>query len=330
MHISMQSVYDGAQRIFHKKELINAYAQMNSLKAAGIEISEGILDHRSSLSDFIRSGKGFRKAVKDHSAELVHVTWGTFSALLAVLFSPVPVVVSFCGSDILGGYTVTGKRAFRSYVSMLLSQLAAFKAKKIIAKSTKIKDAIWSINRAKAQVIPNGVNLSAFYPLDKTTARQKLGWNSDAPVVLFFHVNGQSVKNRPLAEAAFRLVQQELPHAELKIVDNIAHHELINYYNGADVLLLTSFHEGSNNSVKEAIACNLPVVSVNCGDITDRLKGIIPSAIVPAYDALLLAAEMTSILSRPKRSNGQDMIKHISEPYIAAKIIAVYREVLNR
>jgi teichuronic acid biosynthesis glycosyltransferase TuaC len=330
VHIRMQSIYDGAVRIFYKKELINAYAQMNSLKTAGVETSEGILDHRSSFSHLMQSGKRLKKEVEHNSCDLVHVTWGTFSALLAVLFSPVPVVVSFCGSDILGGYTTTGKRAIKSTISVLLSQLAAFKASRVIAKSGRIKNAVWRINRGKTQVIPNGVNLSKFYPVNKNIARNNLEWNTEIPIVLFFHVNGQSVKNRPLAEETFHLVKQQVPDAELVIVDNVPHTELINYYNAADVMLLTSFHEGSNNSVKEALACSLPIVSVNCGDITDRLKDITPSAVVKAYDANLLAEETIKILNNRIRSNGEHMIKEISEPYIAAKIMEVYREALGR
>jgi len=326
----MQSVYDGAERTFYKKELINAYAQMNSMKTAGVDVYEGILDHRSSFSHLVQSGKGLKSAVLSNSCDLVHVTWGTFSALLAVLFSPVPVVVSFCGSDILGGYNATGKRALKSNLSVLFSQLAAFKARRIIAKSSRIKDAIWKINRKKASVIPNGVDLSKFYPVPKSEARQKLSWNPNKPIVLFFHVNGQSVKNRPLAEAALAQVKRQIPETEMIVVDNVPHSDLIYYYNAADVLLMTSFHEGSNNSVKEALACSLPIVSVDCGDIRDRLKGITPSLVVPAYDAALLANETVKILSQGQRSNGQQLIKEISEPYIAAKIMEVYKEALQR
>jgi teichuronic acid biosynthesis glycosyltransferase TuaC len=330
IHLKMNSIYDGVERSFYKKELINAYSQMNSIRDQNIDIQYGIIDHKSSITHFIRSGKNLRKEVLNHSCELVHVTWGTFSALLAVLYSPVPVVISFCGSDILGGYGLNGKRALKSNISILLSQLAAFGAKRIISKSNKIKKAIWSLNRAKATVIPNGVNTSAFYPMDRTTARKHLAWNPEQPIVLFFSVKGQIVKNKPLADETIQLLKQQLSDVEMRVIENIPHQELIYYYNAADVMLLTSFHEGSNNSVKEALACNLPVVSVNCGDTADRLKDVKPSAVVGSYQASLLARELFKILSDRQRSNGQSVINEIREPMIAKQIVQTYKEALNK
>jgi teichuronic acid biosynthesis glycosyltransferase TuaC len=329
IHLRMPSLYDGQERIFHKKELINAWSQMSSLQAEGVHINYAIIDHKSSPQHFIRSGKRLREQVRFHSADLVHVTWGTFSALLTVLFSPVPVVVSFCGSDILGGYSLSGKKALKSKLSVILSQLAAFLATGIIAKSEKIRKAIWKTNRNKATVIPNGVNLAHFYPADRLSARTYLGWDAHTPVILFFHVNGQVVKNRSLADEVLALVVQQVPGTVMKVVQDVPHKELQHYYNAADVMLLTSFHEGSNNSVKEALACNLPVVSVDCGDTADRLSSVHPSAVVASYNARELATQVAAILTRTQRSNGHAAVAAISEPAIAQRIVQLYKDTLQ-
>ena len=44
--------------------------------------------------------------------------------------------------------------------------------------------------------------------------------------------------------------------------------------NACDALLFVSMYEGSPNIVKEALACNLPIVSVAVGDVAERLEGV--------------------------------------------------------
>ena len=41
-----------------------------------------------------------------------------------------------------------------------------------------------------------------------------------------------------------------------------------------DILVLTSYFEGSPNIVKEAISCGLPVISVDVGDVKEQIDGI--------------------------------------------------------
>ncbi len=329
IHYKFESLLDYHERIFDKKQLVNANNQMNSIKQEGIDVIPAMFDHRSKFKHFWISGNHLKELVNKEKAELVHATWGSLSGLLAVCFSPVPVVISFCGSDILGGYQLNGNKSIRSFLSIFFSQLSAFGASKIIAKSNSIKKAVLALNRSKVEVIPNGINLEQFTPMDKAACRKKLGWEIDNPILLFFGLAGQTVKNKPLATQTFEIVKITYPNAILKIVENVPFSELVYYYNAADLLLFTSFHEGSNNSIKEALACNLPIVSVDCGDVAERLHQIYPSYVHAAYDATILANSCISILQNPIRSNGSNHIQTISEKNIGKRILQLYQDVLH-
>ena len=98
--------------------------------------------------------------------------------------------------------------------------------------------------------------------------------------------------------------------------------------NAADCLLVTSLHEGSPNIVKEAMACNLPVVSVPCGDVVERLKATQPGMVCP-YDASALACGMAVVLGEGHRSNGREQLvaQGLTLLRVAEQLIQLYRSV---
>jgi glycosyltransferase involved in cell wall biosynthesis len=176
-------------------------------------------------------------------------------------------------------------------------------------------------------VLPNGVDLSWFRPLDKCEARFRLGWPREAPVILFNSSTSgnQSVKNISLARASVDLLSRSFPHATLQLMSGAGQDEVLWMLNAADCLLVTSLHEGSPNIVKEAMACNLPVVSVPCGDVAERLKDTYPGKTCP-YDHSALAQAMAEVLIAGGRSNGraQLILQGLSAAAVAARLTKIY------
>jgi len=99
--------------------------------------------------------------------------------------------------------------------------------------------------------------------------------------------------------------------------------------NAADCLLLTSDSEGSPTVVQEALACSLPVVSVDVGDVSQRLEGVCPSRIVERNPEDLARA-ITEILISGQRSNGYTKIRDVSCSTVAQQTICVYRSALSQ
>ena len=130
-----------------------------------------------------------------------------------------------------------------------------------------------------------------------------------------------------MAEDAFDLLND--PDAELLTIFNKPQHELNLYYNASDVLLVTSKHEGSINVVKEAMAANLPIVSVDVGDVRERIEGVSNCCLVNRNEKEI-ADELKAIINKGERSDGREHIKNLDESVIASKIISIYNDVLKR
>jgi len=327
-YLERKSLNDGEMKYFSKHEIINADSQMQSIVNEGIDVEYAYLSDRKSLSSLFNAGIQIRKLCKQKKYDLVHVFWGTTTALITILFSPRPVVISFCGSDLLGAKDQKGNITKCGRFSRIISQIAATFSIANITKSEQMRSSLWIFNRKKTTVIPNGVNLKGFYPIAKSIAQKQINFDPNNKYILFFYTEGQVVKNKKLADEVYSIVRKTFPEAIMLYASNIVHEELIYYYNACDVMLLCSFHEGSNNSIKEARACNLPIVSVNAGDARERLE-MVDNCFVMGWDAEQLAEKITLILRNQKRSNGENFSKDADMAFIAKTVINLYKKVLQ-
>src|SRR5262245_15872230 len=111
------------------------------------------------------------------------------------------------------------------------------------------------------------------------------------------------------------------------MISNVSSSDVRLMMNAADCLLVTSLHEGSPNIVKEAMACNLPVVSVPCGDVVERLQMTYPGGVAP-YDVKTLAEKIDEVLKAGRRSNGRERLieQGLTTPNVAKSLIQIYAD----
>jgi glycosyltransferase involved in cell wall biosynthesis len=302
---------------------ICADRQTNSLMDAGIRVSTFDIGTTHSPLRLFRKWRELRREIKMLKPDIVHARYGTVVAVLSVL-SGLPTIITFCGSDLNSGAAVSN---FRAYIGRLLSNTAVLAAARIICVSEGLRQALWW-RKDNAIVIPDGIDLECFIPGDRNQARKDLGWELDAPVVLFNLGDDPKKKGFELAKASVNVAQNRIPNIKLYIVQNIHPSLMPVLYRAADALLLTSLNEGSPNVVKEALACNLPVVSVPVGDVSERLKSVSPSAVV-SRDPDKIGKTLVNILLTRKRSNGRDYVQQLALTEIAKRVISTYRSVLE-
>nr|WP_256394075.1 glycosyltransferase family 4 protein [Natronoarchaeum rubrum] len=262
-----------------------------------------------SLGDYVRFyPQTLLRSFEDF--DLIHANYG-LTGPAAVLQPNLPVVLSLWGSDLLGTYGP-------------VSKLCARRSDEVIVMSDHMADALGR----DCHVIPHGVDLDKFAPQPQRAAQEELGWDSDALHVLFPYARSKAIKNPARAERVVAAVRERLgTPVELQFVSGVPHDRMPTYMNAADALLLTSDREGSPNSVKEALACNLPVVSTDVGDVRQRLSGVRHSFV--GLDDAELVDCLVSILDAGAESNGREVVRELSVERMGEQIRDVYRDVVE-
>jgi glycosyltransferase involved in cell wall biosynthesis len=256
---------------------------------------------------------------------LVHAHGGEAS-LPARFYVRAPLVVSFCGDDLLGTVRPDGSVSMPRRLRRGVLRNHARLAQATITKSAEMASRLPESIRDRNHVIPNGVDFDIFQPMPMEDARRRLGWPSDEHVALFAADPSVPRKRFELAQAAVLEAQQRVQPLRLHVAANAAPDEMPLLMNASSCLVLTSTAEGSPNVVKEALACNLPVVSTDVGDVAQLLAGVEPSWIVAA-DAAAVASAIVACAESGRRSNGRERSDWLHADVIARRVLEVYRSV---
>lgn len=297
--------------------------QISALRNAGVQVST--FDAGASHSPFqlLKKLWELRRSADDLGVDIVHARYGTILAALSVS-SGYPTVITYCGSDLHPGASIP---LARKYAGIFLSNLASLFARENICVSETLRRALWW-RRGKAVVIPDGVDVDLFTPGDQIDARKRLGWGLYHPIAIINAVRDPQAKGLKLAQEAMQVATVTVPDAELKVVQGIKPEDMPYCHRAADVLVCASNYEGSPNMVKEALACNLPVVSTPVGDVPERLAGVHPSEIV-AWESRAMGEAIAGMLSKRERSNGRQFVLELGMQKTAQRVIAVYYAALR-
>ncbi len=273
------------------------------------------------VSGYLKNLKNIRKISKNH--DIIHAHYGFIGLLVFIAFTGKPVVLSVMGSDAYGNFDKNGRRKTASYLGMFLTQLAILFSKAIIVKSVNLFKYIPFKN--KTFIIPNGVNFTKFKTLNANSCKDELQVDKNKKNILYLADPKNPRKNYKLIQDAMKLV--ETSNVSLINPYPIKHKDFVKYINASDVFVLTSFNEGSPNVIKEAMACNCPIVSTDVGDVENVIKNT-KGCFISSFDPKDFAANIDKALLFNKRTTGRADIQHLDSNVIAKRIIDIYKTLL--
>ncbi|MDH4211970.1 MAG: glycosyltransferase [candidate division WOR-3 bacterium] len=296
-------------------------SQIDSLRESGIVVDVMNLDATGDSFNYLSGMFKIHSRVRRQQYDLIHAHY-SYCGWSAIFQRRVPVIVSLMGSDLYGILNGRGSQTPAGLFNILSTKVLLKLVNAVIVKSERMAELV---NVGNVFVIPNGVDFGVFKPNSKRRTGQTLSADRR---VLFLGNPSLRRKNLLLAQGAMAMVRRRYPAARLVSAFGVGQEKVVELMNSSDLLLLTSLQEGSPNVVKESMACNLPVVSTDVGDVREVI-GDTDGCYITSFAPEDVAEKIVRALDFGRETNGRKQIAHLEIGIVARRIIQVYEDILE-
>ncbi len=301
--------------------------QGDDLIANGVNVDFFLVKGKG-IRGYLSNIKKLRRQIKKNNYDFIHAHYVLNAWVTLLSFTRKRIVLSLMGSDTFGIRNRKGRKKLISYILITLTILIQPFVSKIIVKSNKFKKKIFF--KKKCFVIPNGVDISIFKEKDKAICANIVDIDINKKNILFLGNKDIQTKNFSLLKNAIEVINSET----LYIIEPypVEHSLIPAYLNSVDVLVLTSFSEGSPNVIKEAMACNCPIVCTNVGDVKDVI-GDTEGCFICSFEPNDFAGKIKMALDFAQakgRTNGRNRIRELrlDSESVANRVVEIYGKVI--
>ncbi len=287
--------------------------QVESLRREGIDVDVFFVNPKKSKLNYLWTYPRFWAHLLTHHYDLIH-SHHVLVTIMARAQLICPLILTHHSGEVYDKW--------ERHLSRLISPLAD----KIIAVSQDTKE-VGHLNNA--EVIPCGTDFDLLKPMPQQDARKTLGLPLDKKLVLWAGAYSNPLKRSDIVQKSMGILKKRMPEVELVLVSDKPHSSMPYYMNACDVIFLVSDKEGSPQVIKEAMACNLPVVSVPAGDVPEVISNT-EGCYLCSQDPEDVAEKLALALQFGKKTDGREKISHMEIGAIARRIISVYEDVLRQ
>lgn len=304
------------------------YLLLHEVRSLGIDVELFYTGELRGATDMFRATRRLRKHCAGFDA--VHAQYGSACGWITSLAMH-PNILTLRGTDLLGVELGSVRRRVRGAVGQLLTYRSLRSYSSVVVVSQQMANFVESrTEHLPISVLPDGLDLNLFSPMNRQDARARLGEpDNKRPWVLAASIHSSNpIKRWPLARATFDVLSHQIAGVELRAISGVSHADMPLWINAADVVLVTSTHEGWPNIVKEGLACNVPFVSTNVSDL-HRIATVEPSCQIAEANPTALADALAKTISAGRNANLRRHVESMDVGLIAQKYLAIYEEVCS-
>lgn len=308
----------------HPERSVFVAQEVDFLRRRGIDVE--VIAYRGMFdpTNYVRARRAVHEEINRRCYDVVHGHFGQTAT--AILGTGRPTAITFHGSDLLGVIGRRGRNTARGFVLRRVSRFAARRVDQVIVAGRRL---ISELPHGVAyEIVPAGVDGTIFNPGPRDAARAELGLAPHQTLVLF---SGSPTVARKRHDLALKAMEAFDPsgRARLVTVAGLPRSEVARYMRASDVLIVTAKHESGPLMVKEALACDLPVVSVDVGDVRERVSGLQRCFICEDAPQALADGLRRSLLD-PTPFDGRDAVRDVMQEALTDRLAAIYERIAQR
>ena len=300
------------------------------IRARGVDLRLEYVGNLRSVPQVFRARKRIPKMAPEF--DIVHAQYGSACAVVTAAVKDVPKVLTVRGSDWQIHRSSLSFLSVHTRLASLLTRASIGSYDCVTSVSNRISAELTAFAPdVRHEMLPSPIDLSRFIPWNKREARARLGFpDTDEKWVLFNSGNLRNpIKRFDLAKRAFDIAQGRHGRLRLRVATGLPHEEMPLFVAACDLIMCTSENEGWPNSIKEALACNVPFVTTDVGDLQD-IASIEPSCRVCPADAEVLADNICDVLANHESPDLRTYVRDMSLDAVSDRLISIYESVLSQ
>ena len=286
--------------------------QEESLKKEGVDVDVLFVNGVKNKLNYLWGFPRLWARLLTGRYDLIHAHY-VFSGIIARAQFLYPVVLTHHGSQVFQ----TWQAPLCRIVTPLMDRTI------VVSPEMKEKGRLKGV-----EIIPCGVDFDLFRPIPREQAREELNLPKEKKLILFAGEYFRPIKRFDIVQKSVDLLREKDPNAELVLVSKKPLAVVPKYMSACDVLVLVSDGEGSPQVIKEAMACNLPIVSVPAGDVPDVIGGT-EGCYLCSQDPKDVAEKLELALAWGRRTDGREKVRYVEIGNIARKLISLYQDLLE-
>lgn len=292
--------------------------QIESVTALGIDAEIFFINAKElGKWEYLKAAIRLRKKLAKNRYDIIHChhSFSGLSLLLSGKIRAGKTVLSYQADPVNEGGSLLFRLLHPFFSHILFKNRSAF------------------LKYPRTSSLPNGVNAVFFSPLNRKQSQEELALDQDKTYILFVSSNAiRKEKRIDRFQEVIALLQKRLPAMNIipLILTNTERSAIPYYICASSIHLLTSDFEGSPNSVKECLACNVPVVSTPVGNVKEMIGDVEGCYVSESFDTEELAGLAEKAIKHGSVDGRKALEeKQLSQESVAKKLVAIYESLVT-